>query len=73
MKFAKYAALRPSSAGVQHAADYRPSPMAWTDILTRELDDELVPEWRAKYLDYKVRLSARPAGDEAALTLRLGW
>ncbi|KAI9850309.1 MAG: hypothetical protein M1838_005869 [Thelocarpon superellum] len=53
MKFAKYAALRPSSAGVQYAADYRPSPMAWTDILTRELDDELVPEWRAKYLDYK--------------------
>jgi SPX domain. len=25
------------------------------DSIRRELEQELVPEWRAKYLDYKVR------------------
>ena len=24
------------------------------DSINRELEEELVPEWRAKYLDYKV-------------------
>ena len=28
-------------------------------MIDRELDQDLVPEWRAKYLNYKVRLSLK--------------
>lgn len=41
MKFAKY--VIPAKCDI---------PVA--DAIRRELEQELVPEWRAKYLDYKV-------------------
>ena len=46
MKFAKYDVL----------SDGRMAETVLT-MLIRELDQEAVPEWRAKYLDYKVHSS----------------
>jgi SPX domain protein involved in polyphosphate accumulation len=34
--------------------------MTQTNKFGRELEADLVPEWRAKYLDYKVRASIQP-------------
>lgn len=33
----------------------------------------MVPEWRAKYLDYKVRLRSVPLALESSLTAPIGW
>jgi hypothetical protein len=46
MKFAKYDVL----------SDVRMSETVLT-MLIRELDQDAVPEWRAKYLDYRVHSS----------------
>lgn len=37
----------------------------------RELEEDAVPEWRAKYLDYKVR-TMRRLGDNGGLTIGTG-
>jgi hypothetical protein len=46
MKFAKYDVL----------SDVRITKTVLT-MLIRQLDQDAVPEWRAKYLDYRVRSS----------------
>jgi len=38
----------------------------------RELEQELVPEWRAKYLDYKVRLLPEPVPETSLTTHDIG-
>lgn len=41
----------------------------WLTLVSyRELEQDLVPEWRAKYLDYKVRLNSVLPGLESVLT-----
>jgi len=39
-----------------------------SNTLYREIEDDLVPEWRAKYFDYKVRAFDYPTGFEAGLS-----